>query len=103
MESDNRTHLDIVGSLWAHAALVGALTFIIAATLFVILHVNDPFGGSVSVSDEPFRQVQATFGSPQTNYQKWDTIRQRLDVPCPYERRADRTTRPNATCSRLPA
>jgi hypothetical protein len=52
-----------IDNVWAHLGMILAITFVISATLFVILQVNDPFSGSVSVSSEPLRQVQETFGS----------------------------------------
>jgi hypothetical protein len=45
----------------AHAAMVAALAFVIAATLFVIVQVNDPFAGAVSVSSEALVKVLETF------------------------------------------
>jgi Protein of unknown function (DUF4239) len=50
-----------IENAWAHAAMIAALTFVIAATLFVIVQVNDPFAGAVSVSSEPLEKVLATF------------------------------------------
>jgi hypothetical protein len=45
----------------AHAAMVAALAFVIAATIFVIVQVNDPFAGAVSVSSEALDRVLQTF------------------------------------------
>lgn len=45
----------------AHAGMVAALTFVIAGTLFVIVQVNHPFAGAVSVSTEAMEQVLETF------------------------------------------
>jgi hypothetical protein len=50
-----------IENAWAHAAMIAALTFVIAATLFVIVQVNDPFAGAVRVSPEPLERVLATF------------------------------------------
>jgi hypothetical protein len=45
----------------AHAAMIAALTFVIAATLFVIVQVNHPFAGAVRVSSEALGRVLETF------------------------------------------
>jgi hypothetical protein len=52
-----------IENAWAHAAMIAALTFVIAATIFVIVQVNDPFAGAVSVSSEPLSRVLETFSS----------------------------------------
>jgi Protein of unknown function (DUF4239) len=53
-----------IDNVWAHGAMIAAITFVIAATLFVIVQVNDPFAGAVSVSSDALRQVQETFSNP---------------------------------------
>jgi hypothetical protein len=50
-----------VENVWAHAGMIAAITFVIAATLFVVIQVNHPFAGGVSVSPEALRRVQETF------------------------------------------
>jgi hypothetical protein len=50
-----------IENAWAHGAMIAALTFVIAATLFVIVQVNHPFAGAVSVSTEAMQQVLETF------------------------------------------
>jgi hypothetical protein len=50
-----------IDNVWAHVAMIAAITFVISGTLFVILQVNDPFAGSVSVSTEALRRVEETF------------------------------------------
>jgi hypothetical protein len=52
-----------IENAWAHAAMIAALSFIIAATIFVIVQVNDPFAGAVSVSSEALARVLETFSS----------------------------------------
>jgi Protein of unknown function (DUF4239) len=50
-----------IENAWAHAAMIAALTFVIAGTLFVIVQVNHPFAGAVSVSTEAMQKVLETF------------------------------------------
>jgi len=50
-----------IDNAWAHAAMIAALTFVIAGTLFVIVQVNHPFAGAVSVSTEAMQEVLDTF------------------------------------------
>jgi hypothetical protein len=50
-----------IENAWAHAAMIAALAFVIAGTLFVIVQVNHPFAGAVSVSTEAMQQVLETF------------------------------------------
>jgi uncharacterized protein DUF4239 len=52
-----------IESAWAHAAMIAALAFVISATIFVIVQVNDPFAGAVSVSSEALHQVLETFST----------------------------------------
>jgi len=52
-----------IENAWAHSAMIAALTFVISATLFVIVQVNDPFAGAVSVSSEALARVLETFTS----------------------------------------
>ena len=50
-----------IENAWAHAAMVAALTFVIAGTLFVVVQVNHPFAGAVRVPAEAMEQVLSTF------------------------------------------
>lgn len=50
-----------IENAWAHAAMVAALTFVIAGTLFVVVQVNHPFAGAVRVPTEAMEQVLSTF------------------------------------------
>ena len=44
-------------SVWFHAALTVLLTVIIATSLWMILMINHPFAGEVSVSTDAFRHA----------------------------------------------
>jgi hypothetical protein len=50
-----------IENAWAHAGMIAALTFVIAGTIFVIVQVNDPFAGAVSVSSDALEKVLQTF------------------------------------------
>ena len=52
-----------IENAWAHSAMIAALTLVISGTLFVIIQVNDPFSGAVSVASEAFARVLETFTS----------------------------------------
>ena len=56
-----------IENAWAHAGMIAALTFVIGGALFVIVQVNHPFAGAVSVSTEAIQQVLETFTDAQAN------------------------------------
>jgi hypothetical protein len=57
------THFFGIENAWAHAAMIAALSFVIAATHFVIVQVNDPFAGAVSASSEALSKGLESFNS----------------------------------------
>jgi hypothetical protein len=52
-----------IDNAWAHAAMIAALAFVIAGTLFVIVQVSHPFAGAVYVSTEAMQHVLQTFNA----------------------------------------